>query len=170
MTRKEFIEILGAKGYPYEIEGDKIIVTHEGHVDLGWLTSLPPGVEFNSGRDVDLKKLVDLPPGVVFNNVMNVTMQFLTSLPPGVEFNNGGNVTLSSLTSLHPSVKFNNLGTSYFGSLVSIPPGVKFRNGTVYFKGRSKYNTSFSRWKGNIEGIAPNRLLNSMINNGGFER
>ena len=150
MTREEFIQILDEKGYSYEIEGDKIIVTHEGHVDLGWLTSLPPGVEFNSGRDVDLKKLVDLPPGVVFNNVMNVT--------------------LSSLTSLHPSVKFNNGGTSYFGSLVSIPPGVEFRNGAVYFKGRSKYNTSFNRWKGNIEGIDSTMLLNSMIKQGIFER
>jgi hypothetical protein len=170
MTREEFIQILDEKGYSYEIEGDKIIVTHEGHVDLGWLTSLPPGVEFNSGRDVDLKKLVDLPPGVVFNNVMNVTLSSLTSLHPSVKFNNLGNVTLSSLTSLHPSVKFNNGGTSYFGSLVSIPPGVEFRNGAVYFKGRSKYNTSFNRWKGNIEGIDSTMLLNSMIKQGIFER
>jgi hypothetical protein len=170
MTQEEFIKVLEENKYSYEIEGDKVVVTHEGHVDLGWLTSLPPGVEFNSGRDVDLKKLVDLPPGVVFNNVMNVTMQFLTSLPPDVEFNNGGNVTLSSLTSLHPSVKFNNLGTSYFGSLVSIPPGVEFRNGTVYFKGRSKYNTSFYRWNGNIEGIDSTMLLNLMIKQGIFER
>jgi len=47
---------------------------------------------------------------------------------------------------------------------------VKFRNGTVYFKGRSKYNTSFSRWKGNIEGIDSTKLLNSMISKEIFER
>ena len=68
MTREEFIKVLDEKGYSYEIEGDRIIVTHNWHVDLQSLTSLPPGVEFKNGGDVDLRSLTSLPPGVVFKN------------------------------------------------------------------------------------------------------
>ena len=109
MTTEEFINILNKKEYSYEIEGDKIIVTHESHVNL----------------------------------------ELLTSLPPGVVFKNGGNVSLSSLTSL--------------------PPGVVFRNeGNVYL--RSLIGGWIDDWKGNIEGIDSNRLLNFMISKGVFER
>jgi hypothetical protein len=77
MTTEEFINILNKKEYSYEIEGDKIIVTHESHVNLELLTSLPPGV--------------------VFRNEGNVYLRNLTSLPPGVKFENGDVVFLRSL-------------------------------------------------------------------------
>ena len=109
MTQKAFIKILDEKGYSYEIEGDKVVVTHEGDVGLDALTSIPPGVEFKNGGYVDLESL--------------------TSLPPGVEFKNGEDVYL------------------------------------VYLVGGW-----FGEWQGNIEGIAPERLLNLMISKGVFER
>ena len=78
-----------------------------------------------------------------------VDLSALTSIPPGVEFKNGGYVDLESLTSL--------------------PPGVEFKNGEdvylVYLVGGW-----FGEWQGNIEGIAPERLLNLMISKGVFER
>ena len=77
MTQEEFIKILDKKGYSYEIEGDKIIVTQDGWFNLRYLTSLPPDVVFKNGGSVRLDSL--------------------TSLPPGVEFNNGGEVDLKSL-------------------------------------------------------------------------
>ena len=58
MTQEEFIAILDEKRYSYEIEGDKIIVTHEGVVYLDSLTSLPPDVVFKNRGDVYLKSLV----------------------------------------------------------------------------------------------------------------
>jgi hypothetical protein len=74
---------------------------------------------------------------------------FSTSLPSGVEFRNGNHVDLGSITSL--------------------PPGVVFRNvGGVYL--RSLTNGRINKWKGNIEGIDPKRLLNKMIKDGLFER
>ena len=76
-------------------------------------------------------------------------MDALTSLPPGVEFRNGGNVWLRSLTSLPPGVVFENEGYVYFKSLMG---------------GR------FSDWRGDIEGIKPNMLLNKMIKDGLFDR
>ena len=149
MTQEAFIAILDEEGYSYKIEGDKIVVTHNGYVDLRSLTSLPPGVEFRNGWDVDLRSL--------------------TSLPSGVEFRNGGDVDLRSLTSLPSGVVFNNGGSVYLGSLTSLPPGVEFKNeGDVdleYLVGGR-----FSNWKGNIEGIDSKRLLNVMIKQGVFER
>ena len=77
MTREEFIAILDEEGYSYEIEGDRIIVTHNGYVLLDALTSLPPGVVFKNKGDVDLRSLTSLPSGVVFKNGENVYLGLL---------------------------------------------------------------------------------------------
>ena len=127
MTREEFIKVLDESGYSYEIKGDRIIVTHNGHVDLSALTSLPPGVVFKNEGSVNLRSLTSLPSGVVFKNKGDVDLRSLTSLPPGVVFKNGRDV--------------------YLGLLI----------------GRW-----FDEWKGNIEGIESNRLLNVMIKQGVF--
>ena len=68
MTREAFIEILKEMGYSYEMEGDKILVTHHGSVDLDSLETLPPGVHFKNGGSVHLGSLETLPPGVEFKN------------------------------------------------------------------------------------------------------
>ena len=79
MTReqKDFIMDLEVYDYDYEIEGDKIVVTYYSDVELEYVTSLPPGVEFKNGGYVWLDSL--------------------TSIPPGVEFNNSGSVLLKSI-------------------------------------------------------------------------
>ena len=94
MTRKEFIGILDREDYSYEIEGDKIIVTHNVYVFLASLTSLPPAVEFNNVGDVLLTSLETISHGVVFRNSGDIYLGSLKTLPPGVEFNNGGDVHL----------------------------------------------------------------------------
>ena len=86
---------------------------------------------------------------VVVTDRGDVRLGALTSLPPGVVFKNGGYVNLSSLTSISPDVVFKNEGDVYLGSLTG---------------------DWFDDWKGNIEGIDSERLLNSMINEGVFER
>jgi hypothetical protein len=91
MTQEEFIKILDKKGYSYKIEGDRIVVTYEGNVDLESLTSLPPSVVFKNGGAVDLEGPTSLPPGVVFKNRGNVYLSSLTSISPGVKFENEGN-------------------------------------------------------------------------------
>jgi hypothetical protein len=97
MTRESFIKVLEEKRYPYSIEGNKIVVTSEGNVYLGDLTSIPPDVVFRNGGAVDLSSLTSLSPGVEFRNGKYVYLESLTSLPPGVEFRNGGYVHLKSL-------------------------------------------------------------------------
>ena len=152
MTREKFIQVLGKKGYSYEIEGDKIVVTDntdKGYVDLDSLTTLPPGVEFKNKGTVWLRSLKTLPPSVEFNNGGGVNLGSLKTLPPGVEFKNREIVNLSDLTTLPAGVEFKNKGTVRLDSLVG---------------GR------FSDWSGNIEGVDSNRLLNVMISKGLFER
>ena len=147
MTREEFIEQLDKEGYSYEMEGDKLVVTHRGSVYLRSLQILPPGVEFTNGGNVDLNSLKTLPPGVEFKNGGDVDLDSLKTLPPGVEFKNGGYVDLRSLK--------------------TIPPGVEFRNeGDVYL--RALIGGWFEEWKGNIKGVDNKRLLNLMIKQGVF--
>jgi len=147
MTQEEFIEILDGEDYSYEIEGDKIMVTNEGNVDLDSLTSLPPGVEFKNKGYVDLESLTSISPDVKFNNRGVVYLNALTSLPPGVEFKNGWYVDLRSLTSISPGVEFRNKGDVNLDALTG---------------------DWFDNWKGNIGGIDSNRLLNLMIKRGMF--
>jgi hypothetical protein len=150
MTQEEFIKELKEKRYSHKIEGNKIVVTHEGDVHLSSLTSLPPDVEFRNEGYVYLDSLTSLPPGVAFKNGGHVNLRSLTSLPPGVEFINVGNINLDSITSLPPGVEF------------------KHRGNLVYFK--SLIGGYFSDWRGDIEGIDEKRLLNKMIKDGVFER
>ena len=81
MTQEEFIAILDEKGYSYEIEGDKIVVTNGdsffGNVDLHSVRTLPKNLEFKNRGSVDLI--------------------ILKSIPPGVEFNNGGAIIIRSI-------------------------------------------------------------------------
>ena len=144
MTREEFIEILRERGYSYEMEGDKIIVTYGGNVDLGSLKTLPPGVHFENGGTVDLGLLKTLPPGVHFKNDGYVYLSALKTLPSGVAFKNRGHVLLSSLETL--------------------PPGVQFKNGgDVRIKGLSWVNDNEGI---KIEGVENKRLVDLMIKQG----
>ena len=147
MTREEFIKVLDDKGYSYEIQGDKIVVTHDRNVYLHALTSLPPGVEFRNEGTVILESLTSLPPGVVFRNEGFVDLNALTSLPPGVVFENRRGVYLSSLTSIPPGVEFNNRGGVALESLTG---------------------GGFDEWEDNIDDIDSERLLNLMIKRGMF--
>jgi len=98
MTQEEFISILDKKRYSYEIEGDQIVVTDDGNVDLESLTSLPPGVKFENEGDVYLSSLTSLPPGVEFRNDGGVYMPNLMELAQGVVFKNERSVNLNALT------------------------------------------------------------------------
>jgi hypothetical protein len=97
MTREEFIKVLDGKGYSYEIEGDKIVVTYYYDLWLNSLETLPHDVEFRNGGHVYLDSLKTLPLGVEFKNVRNVRLGSLKTLPLGVEFKNGGDVNLDDL-------------------------------------------------------------------------
>ena len=95
MTPEEFIAILDEKDYSYEIEGDKIVVTEDGDVDLYLLKTIPTDVVFNNGGYVALSSLHTIPPGVDLKNGGDVYLNLLKTIPPGVEFNNGGHVFLN---------------------------------------------------------------------------
>ena len=58
MTQEVFIGVLDEKGYSYKIEGDKIVDTEDGDVDLYSFKRLPHGVEFNNEGRVLLVSLI----------------------------------------------------------------------------------------------------------------
>jgi hypothetical protein len=97
MTQEEFIQILDEKRYSYEIEGDKIVVTHKGYVFFRSLTGLPSGVEFGNEGAISLPSLTSIPSGVEFRNRGSVGLRSLTGLSPGMKFSNEGDVFLESL-------------------------------------------------------------------------
>ena len=147
MTREEFIQILKKKKYSYEIEGDKIVVTHDNDVNLGSLETIPSGVEFKNEGYVSLYSLQTLPPGVEFKNGGSVDLYSLKTIPPGVEFKNGGSVWLHLLKTIPPGVEFKNEGNVVLYLLIG---------------------GWFQDWSGNIEGVDSKRLLNLMISKGMF--
>jgi hypothetical protein len=148
MTREDFIRILEKEEYPYEIEGNKIVIkkgNRLGNFSLDWITSLPPDVEFSDMRSVYLNSLTSVPPNVIFKNTGDVSLESVTSISSGVEFMNGRSISLDSVRSIHREVVFGIKGNPFLG--------------WWYFE-----------WKGNIKGILNNRILNKMIKDGVFER
>jgi len=87
--------------------------------------------------------------------------------------NEGGKtrrVNLGHLRGLPPKVEFRNKGGLVdLDSIKTIPPGIEFNNGKPVNLD-SLVGGWFDEWKGNIEGIDSNRLLNVMIKKGLFER
>ena len=68
MTQQEFTEILKSKNYSYKIKNNNIIIDHKEWVDLEYLTSIPPNIQFNNQGSVNLESLTSLPPNTQFNN------------------------------------------------------------------------------------------------------
>jgi hypothetical protein len=93
MTREDFIQLLEDEKCSYEIQGDNIVVTHRGNIDLG-TSSLPPNVKFRNSGYTNLPDLISLPPGTEFENGSRVFLDSLKSIPSYIQFNNGTGVYL----------------------------------------------------------------------------
>jgi hypothetical protein len=95
MTREEFIEILNLRYYSWTSEGNNIVITERGEIDL-YIKSLPPNIEFRNDTYVYLDSLESLPPNIKFKNGGSVSLHSLRSIPPEVTFENGRGVWLDS--------------------------------------------------------------------------
>jgi hypothetical protein len=95
MTREDFIDILNKKYYKWSYEGNNIVITDGGEIDLD-ITSIPPNVEFRNGTYVYLDSLESLPPNIKFKNGGSVSLHSLRSIPSGITFENGRGVWLDS--------------------------------------------------------------------------
>jgi hypothetical protein len=134
MTQKAFISMLNRRGFSYKIKGDKIIVTHGGHIVFKKLTALPPNVHFNNTGEINLPLLMELPSGIEFNTGGTIRLPSLTELPSDVVFDNAtGYIFLDSVTKLPSSVVFDNARYIGLDSLTELPYGYKFNsvNGSV---------------------------------------
>jgi hypothetical protein len=96
MTREEFIEILNLRYYSWTSEGNNIVITERGEIDL-YIKSLPPNIEFRNDTYVYLDSLESLPPNIKFKNGGSVSLHSLRSIPPEVTFENGRGVWLDYL-------------------------------------------------------------------------
>ena len=94
MTREEFTQILDPYYY-WTTEGNNIIITDQGEIDLA-ITSIPPNVEFRNGTYVYLDSLKSLPPNIKFKNGGSVSLHSLRFIPPDVTFEIGRGVWLDS--------------------------------------------------------------------------
>jgi hypothetical protein len=169
MTKEEFIDILEARDYRYQISGNEITIDRGRNIILDGLTSIPPNVDFRNSGCVDLTSLVNLPSSTQFNNKGGLSLDSLTEIPIGFEFNNGTYLVLTRLKRLSPGITFNNTGAIQFESLESISPDFVF-GGPEYFYLGPFIEEFLHYWDGNIEGVHPKRLLNKMISLGLFDK
>jgi hypothetical protein len=102
MKREWFLRILEEEGYLHLLEGDKIVAMSNGSMELDFIKSIPPNVEFRNKGTLYLNILESIPSGTFFNNRGDVYLNQITSIPPGVVFNNIGNIQLRSFHSLDP--------------------------------------------------------------------
>lgn len=144
MTQEEFIEILDNENYSYEIEGDRIVVTH----DKKFIKKGPYGInlvasEFNGEYWV----INSIPSGVIFKNKGYLNLNQLEEMPDSVEFRNTGNLKLDNIptSEIHSGCVFDNTGSIEFSNFIWD-----------------------NKWSGNIEGVNDKRLLNFMIKKGLF--
>jgi hypothetical protein len=144
MSREEFIEILEDKGYSYEMEGDKIIITHGGMVSLLYSIPVPldSKVEFRNDEHVDLNNATELPENIVFNNTNDVFLGSLKNLPKGIKFQNTNDVFLGM-------------------NLEDLPSWLEFDNGNYVWLG----NVNTYKWGCKISGIKGPKIINLLIKN-----
>jgi hypothetical protein len=97
MTREEFKKLLDTEGYPYEEEGDNLIVSSFNYIWLDYLTIIPSGVEFTNRGNLYLTSLKEIPSGTKFSNGGDISLKSVKSIQEGVEFHNEGVVNLRSM-------------------------------------------------------------------------
>jgi hypothetical protein len=144
MTREEFIDLLKDKGYSYEIEGDRIIITHEGMVSLLQSVPIPLNleVEFRNDEHVDLNNATELPENIVFNNTNDVYLGCLRNIPKGIKFKNTNDVFIGM-------------------NLEDIPSWLEFNNGNYVWLG----DVNTFKWGCKIPGIRGAKIINLLIKN-----
>jgi len=114
---KKFIKALHKKKYSYEYNEGKIIVTHNGHVILHGIESLPEYTTFKNSGGVYLRDLKSLSEYTTFENVGFVDLPSVESLPKNITFKNGSGVYLHDLKSLPEAVRFDNGGHVFLDSM-----------------------------------------------------
>lgn len=130
MNTKEFTELLDGKGYAYSMDGDVVVVEHDGgDVDLSDVNTLNTKVRFENGGDVDLDGLLELSVAQTFNNDGSVFLDYLFELSVAQTFGNSGDVFLGGLAELSVAQFFNNGRCVYLSDLRELSAAQDFNNG-----------------------------------------
>jgi len=90
--RKSFEELLKLKGYTYRYSynenGETLMISTDGHVDLEDINYLPYHICFQNNGYVDLSSIEILPDYTVFENDGNIYLNSLKGFSKGVRFKN----------------------------------------------------------------------------------
>ena len=102
MKREGFLKLLDGHGYKYEVEGDKIIITHYTNIGFEKVRTLPDNVVFLNSGNVYLNDLESISSGVQFRNrgSVNLMQIKIDDLRPGV-FMNGGSLWTEEFNNIH---------------------------------------------------------------------
>lgn len=92
-SKKAFESLLKIKGYTYRYSynenGELLMVSNDGHVNLEDVNYLPSHVCFQNNGYVDLSSIKTLPEYTVFENSGNIYLDSLKIFSKGVRFKNG---------------------------------------------------------------------------------
>ena len=95
-SKKAFESLLKIKGYTYRYSynenGETLIVSTDGHVNLEDVNYLPSHICFSNNGYVDLSSIETLPEYTVFANDGNIYLDSLKSFSKGVRFKNGKDI------------------------------------------------------------------------------
>jgi hypothetical protein len=95
-SKKAFESLLKIKGYTYRYSynenGETLMVSTDGHVNLEDVNYLPSHVCFQNNGYVDLSSIETLPEYTVFSNDGNIYLDSLKGFSKGVRFKNGKDI------------------------------------------------------------------------------
>jgi hypothetical protein len=96
-SKKAFEDLLKIKGYTYRYSynenGEMLMISTDGHVDLEDVNYLPSHVCFQNNGYVDLSSIEILPEYIVFQNDGNIYLKSLKEFSKGLRFRNGKDLT-----------------------------------------------------------------------------
>lgn len=95
-SKEAFESLLKLKGYTYRYSynenGEILMVSTDGHVNLEDVNYLPSHVYFQNNGYVDLSSIETLPEYTVFENDGNIYLDSLKGFSKGVRFKNGKDI------------------------------------------------------------------------------
>jgi len=95
-SKEAFESLLKLKGYTYRYShnenGETLIVSTDGHVNLEDVNYLPSHICFANNGYVDLSSIETLPEYTVFSNDGNIYLDSLKGFSKGVRFKNGKDI------------------------------------------------------------------------------
>jgi hypothetical protein len=161
MNKEEFMYLLDDLGYPFKVQGERVIVG--GGIIRIDSEVIYDQVSFENWGWVRLNFLKGLPEGVRFNNKGNVWINGIEKLNGDYQFDCRGNVIISGLLEISGSLRFNNTGGHvWIENLYKIDGELFFNHEITDIYCNSYHDFDWCRLKGVSLGRAASAALRQM--------